>query len=228
MFRSACGTSRPASAPTCRTCATAGRNSIVCGAREPEPRPGCRPAGRFPTIRRTNSISRRTEMEQDAKKTVLRMIPYGIYVLTADDGKGNVAAATVNWVTQTAFAPPLVVVGVKTDSGAYQIIKDKKTFALNMLGKDQKGAAFTFFKPTKLEDGKLSGQAVHKGTTGVPILDAAPAAVECRVTGIVEQGDHHIVVGEVVEAHLPKPISGRPDAAILEMKDLGDNVFYGG
>jgi hypothetical protein len=30
------------------------------------------------------------------------------------------------------------------------------------------------------------------------------------------------------EAHLPKPITGRPDAAILEMKELGDNVFYGG
>ena len=26
----------------------------------------------------------------------------------------------------------------------------------------------------------------------------------------------------------PKPITGRPDAAILEMKELGDNVFYGG
>src|SRR5205823_6803381 len=62
-------------------------------------------------------------MNQDAKKTALRMIPYGIYVLTADDGKGNVSAATVNWVTQTAFAPPLVVVGVKTDSGAYSILK---------------------------------------------------------------------------------------------------------
>ena len=167
-------------------------------------------------------------MDQDAKKTVLRMIPYGIYVLTADDGKGNVAAATVNWVTQTAFAPPLVVVGVKTDSGAYQIIKDQKTFALNMLGKDQKGPAFTFFKPTKLEDGKLSGQAVHKGTTGVPILDAALAAVECKVSTIVEQGDHHIVVAEVVEAHVPNPISGRLDSAILEMRDLGDNVYYGG
>jgi hypothetical protein len=32
----------------------------------------------------------------------------------------------------------------------------------------------------------------------------------------------------VVDAHLSKPISGRPDVAILEMKDLGDNVFYGG
>mgnify|MGYP003330828558 CR=1 FL=1 len=28
-------------------------------------------------------------MNNDAKKTVLRMIPYGIYVLTADDGKGG-------------------------------------------------------------------------------------------------------------------------------------------
>jgi hypothetical protein len=36
------------------------------------------------------------------------------------------------------------------------------------------------------------------------------------------------VVGEVVDAHLRHPPSGRPDAAILEMKDLGDNVFYGG
>lgn len=167
-------------------------------------------------------------MDANIKKTTLRMIPYGIYVLTADDGKGGIAAATVNWVTQTAFAPPLVVVGVKTDSGAYQIVKTARAFALNMLGKDQKGAAFTFFKPAAVADGKLSGHAYRKGSTGAPILVDAPAAVECKVTTIVEQGDHHIVVGEVVDAHLAKPPAGRPDAAILEMKDLGDNVFYGG
>src|SRR3984893_15994950 len=105
-------------------------------------------------------------MDADAKKTALRMIPYGIYVLTADDGSGNVAAATVNWVTQTAFAPPLVVVGVKTDSGAYSIVKQTKNFVLNMLGKEHKGLAFTFFKPAQMEDGKLSDQAVHKGANG--------------------------------------------------------------
>src|SRR5690348_9134977 len=109
-------------------------------------------------------------MDNDAKKTVLRMIPYGIYVLTAAEGKDKIAAATVNWVTQTAFAPPLVVVGVKTDSGAYQIVKSAKTFALNMLGKDQKGLAFTFFKPASVSDGKISGQAYRSGTTGAPIL----------------------------------------------------------
>lgn len=167
-------------------------------------------------------------MDATVKKTALRMIPYGIYVLTADDGKGTIAAATVNWVTQTAFAPPLVVVGVKTDSGTYQAVKTAGTFALNMLGKEQKGLAFTFFRPADVSDGKLSGQAYRRGSTGAPILVDAPAAVECRVTTIVEQGDHHIVVGEVIDAHLDKPPAGRPDAAILEMKDLGDNVFYGG
>jgi flavin reductase (DIM6/NTAB) family NADH-FMN oxidoreductase RutF len=164
----------------------------------------------------------------DAKKAVLRMIPYGIYVLTADDTKGNVAAATVNWVTQSAFAPPLVVVGVKADSGTYKTVKAAQAFALNMLGKEQKNLAFTFFRPADVSEGKISGQSFRKGETGAPILADAPGAVECRVTSIVEQGDHHIIVGEVVEAHLNKPIAGRPDAAILEMKDLGDNVFYGG
>src|ERR1044072_8409024 len=91
-------------------------------------------------------------MDADAKKTALRMIPYGIYVLTSESKDGKVAAATVNWVTQTAFQPPLVVVGVKADSGAHSIIKESKTFALNILGKDQKGQAFTFFKTLEMGD----------------------------------------------------------------------------
>ena len=167
-------------------------------------------------------------MNADAKKTVLRMIPYGIYVLTALDGKGGVAAATVNWVTQTAFAPPLLVVGVKANSGAYALLKSVGKFALNMLGKDAKGLAFAFFRPAELDGEKISGQAFHAGANGAPILEAAIGAVECTVKTIVEQGDHHIVVAEVTEAHLPKPPAGRPDAAILEMKDLGNSVFYGG
>jgi flavin reductase (DIM6/NTAB) family NADH-FMN oxidoreductase RutF len=166
-------------------------------------------------------------MDADAKKTTLRMIPYGLYVLTAAKD-GNVAAATVNWVTQTAFAPPLVVVGVKTDSGAYALIKQAKAFALNMLGKGQQGLAFAFFKPAQLADGKISGQDFKPGSTGAPILTALPAAVECKVVEIVERGDHHIVVGEVVDVHLMQPPAGRPDAAILEMKELGEKVFYGG
>jgi flavin reductase (DIM6/NTAB) family NADH-FMN oxidoreductase RutF len=166
-------------------------------------------------------------MDADQKKTALRMIPYGIYVLTAEDG-GDIAAATVNWVTQTSFDPPLVVIGVKADSGAYQIAKKAGHFALNVLGKGQQGAAFAFFKPAEVADGKISGEAYRTGTTGAPLLDSAPAAVECKVAEIVERGDHHIVIGEVVDAHVNKAPDGRADDATLWMRELGDNVFYGG
>jgi flavin reductase (DIM6/NTAB) family NADH-FMN oxidoreductase RutF len=120
-------------------------------------------------------------MDADAKKTTLRMIPYGLYVLTADDGKGTAGAATVNCVTQTAFAPPVVVVGVKADSGAYAALKAAGTFALNMQRKEHKNLAFAFFKHAKLENGMLSGQSFLRGAaSGLPILDAAIGAVECK------------------------------------------------
>ena len=117
-------------------------------------------------------------MNADHKKSVLRMIPYGIYILTAEDAKGNISAATVNWVTQTAFAPPLVVVGVKTDSGTYQMVKAAQAFALNMLGKDQQSLAFTFFRPADVSDGKISGQSYRRGTTGAPVLIDVPGAMK--------------------------------------------------
>jgi flavin reductase (DIM6/NTAB) family NADH-FMN oxidoreductase RutF len=166
-------------------------------------------------------------MDADRKKAALRMIPYGIYVLTAKDGDGNISAATVNWATQTSFDPPLVVVGVKADSGALAALKASGSFALNMLGKGQQGAAFAFFKPVEVEDGKLSGEAYRDGSTGSPVLESAPACVEFKLAEIVERGDHHIVIGEAVDVHGAE-IEGRPDDAVLHMRDLGDNVFYGG
>ena len=88
-------------------------------------------------------------MDTDAKKTALRMIPYGLYVLTAEDAEGTVAAATVNWVTQTSFDPPLVAVGVKVESGAHGLIKSTGAFVLNVLGKGQQEQAYAFFKPVE-------------------------------------------------------------------------------
>jgi flavin reductase (DIM6/NTAB) family NADH-FMN oxidoreductase RutF len=167
-------------------------------------------------------------MDANAKKTALRMIPYGLYVLTAQGKDGAVAAATVNWVTQASFAPPLVVVGVKTDSGAHAIIKDARAFALNILGKGQQGMAFTFFKPAQRDGQTISGQPFRAGTTGAPILTETPAFVECRLVDTLERGDHSIFVGEVVEAGVAKAPEKRADDASLWLKDLGENVFYGG
>ncbi len=167
-------------------------------------------------------------MDANVKKTVLRMIPYGLYVLTAKGKDDSVAAATVNWVTQASFTPPLVVVGVKNDSHAHALIKESKAFALNVLGKGQQAMAYTFFKPATREGQAISGEPFRPGTTGAPILEQTPAFVECRLVDSIERGDHSIFVGEVVEAGQGKSPEGRADDATLWLKELGPNVFYGG
>jgi flavin reductase (DIM6/NTAB) family NADH-FMN oxidoreductase RutF len=153
-------------------------------------------------------------MDAEAKKTTLRMIPYGLYVLTAAGSGEEIAAATVNWVTQASFEPPLVVVGVKTDSETYRLLGESGSFALNMLGKGQNELATSFFKPSVREEDTINGERFRAGVTGSPILESTPAFAECRVVERLERGDHAIVVGEVVEAGLKAPIEGR--------------IFYGG
>ncbi len=159
-------------------------------------------------------------MNEDAKKVALRMINYGMYILTAKEGE-KIGAATVNWLSQTSFKPPLVMVGLKADSHLHSLVEKTRTFAVNILGSDQKNLAAEFFKPLRVEGMKMNGTPYETGVTGAPILTETPASLECKVTDILKRGDHTVVVGEVVEAHVR-----RKDAEPLFMRSTG--WFYGG
>jgi len=159
-------------------------------------------------------------VDEAAKKQALRMIPYGLFVLTAKNGN-DITSATVNWVTQTSFKPPLVAVGIKADTHPYTTVKAAGTFAINVLGADQKDIAQAFFMTVEPEGNKLGPVTFREGTTGSPILNEAPAYWECRVVDVVEQGDHHIFVGEVIEAGVKEG----PSPTLL-MRDTGWD--YGG
>ena len=99
-------------------------------------------------------------------------------ILPTNHSNGQIAAATVNWVTQTSFDPPLIAVGVKTDSGAHSIIKESGVFALNFLTKNQQSTAFAFFKPTEKDGDIINGEAYKSGSTDSPILTGAKAYFE--------------------------------------------------
>ena len=158
-------------------------------------------------------------MDENAKKKGLRMIPYGLQVLGARQGDKQ-TVASINWTTQASFQPPLVVIGIKTDSTAHDLVKQSKKFALSMLGTGQKDVAMAFFKHVDPKDGKFGNYAFESGKNGCPIISEAPAAVECDVVHFFEHGDHSIAVGHVTEAHLKK------DVDPLTLKDCGFN--YGG
>ena len=167
-------------------------------------------------------------MDPAIRKSTLRMIPYGLYVLTGAGPDGQLAAATVNWVTQASFEPPLVAVGVKADSTTHAVIKASRAFALNVLGKDQGAVAYAFFKPVTRDGDTINGSAFRAGTTGAPILAAVPAWIECELEEIVERGDHSLFLGRVVAVGAAEAPAGRPDDLTLTLRDLGEKVFYGG
>ena len=155
------------------------------------------------------------------------MIPYGIYVLTANGDEGLVAA-TVNWLTQTSFESPLIAVVLKHDCYSYASVDKNSNFTLNKRCKGQQGLAVGFFKPSTVEGNLVSGELFQEGFNGAPVLDNVPTHVEYKMAQIVELGDHYVVIGEMIYTNVSKQPEGRADEAILEIKELGDNGFYGG
>jgi flavin reductase (DIM6/NTAB) family NADH-FMN oxidoreductase RutF len=158
-------------------------------------------------------------MDEKAKKHTLRMIPYGLYVLTARTADG-VNAATVSWLSQASFDPPRVIAALRNDSGIWQRARAAGTFAINLLGAGQKDLASAFFRHVEPEGNTIGGAAFHEGTTGAPILDDVPAYLECRVVESLDAGDHTFFLADIVDAGVQN------DLAPLAMADTGWN--YGG
>ena len=158
-------------------------------------------------------------MDDQAKKTALRMIPYGLQVLGVSDGK-DMDVASINWTTQVSFQPPLLVIGVKKDGKPFAILKNGRKFALSFLESGQRDLAFAFFKTVTPENGKFGDHAYETADTGCPIISDAASWVEAEVVSIDETGDHAAVIGRVVNAGV------KHEAKPLTLAEMGVN--YGG
>jgi flavin reductase (DIM6/NTAB) family NADH-FMN oxidoreductase RutF len=160
-------------------------------------------------------------MDPQAKKTALRAITYGLYVLTARDGD-EFAAAGVNWLSQASFEPPLVMVGIKRDNDSHRLIERTGAFAVNVLGEDQLEVGKAFFRTTTVDGDRLNGYRFEPGpVTGCPLLVDLPYWFECRVTDTVARGDHTVFVAETVNA-------GVRDDSVTPLLLRATGMSYGG
>jgi flavin reductase (DIM6/NTAB) family NADH-FMN oxidoreductase RutF len=141
-------------------------------------------------------------MDPKTKQRTLRLLTNGMYILTSR-ARDSFGAATVTWVSQASFRPPLLMAAVRTDSSVYRCLSESRIAALHILGKHQKPIAQKFFSPTSGGSADLNGEPFFEGKTSAPILQNLPAYVECRVIDIREEyGDHALVILEVVEIAL--------------------------
>lgn len=145
-------------------------------------------------------------MDRQVRKQTLRLFSNGIYILTSrlDECYGG---ATVTWVSQASFKPPLIMAAVRPESNAYRCLVGSGFAAIHVLTTSQVDLAQRFFAPTAVEAGCMNGEPFRLGKTSVPILESPPAYVECRLRQVLDgMGDHATVILEVVEAESRGPV----------------------
>jgi flavin reductase (DIM6/NTAB) family NADH-FMN oxidoreductase RutF len=138
-------------------------------------------------------------MNPESSKTVLRHFPFGLYVVTvSQDGEEH--GMTANWVTQTAFEPPMIAVAVENTSGTLEIVRDTHQFAVNVLHKGQRDLAGKLGKSSEQVPRKLKGIKTKPAAGGTPVLAESLGWLECRLVTTVPAGDHTLILGEVTDA----------------------------
>jgi flavin reductase (DIM6/NTAB) family NADH-FMN oxidoreductase RutF len=145
-------------------------------------------------------------MDPENKKKTLRLLTNGVYVLTSR-GHDCLGVATVTWVSQASFKPPLLMVAVRKESNIFRCLSESGAAALHVVAKGQEHIAQKFFSPAKPQDAPLRDEPFFEGKTSAPILKNLRAYVECKVIDLLaEPGDHAVVLLEVVEAECTEDV----------------------
>ena len=140
-------------------------------------------------------------MDETAKKSILRKIPYGLYVIGVRDGV-SCHAFTGSWFSQCSMKPPRVMLGVRHGTHSLDMIRHGKVFSVNWMSKEDKKVLEQFFKATPATGNRFGDLTYQTKKTGAPVLDKALSYIECEVVHIHEAGDHSVVIGEVVNAEV--------------------------
>lgn len=131
---------------------------------------------------------------------------------------------TINFVTQVSFEPKMLGVSVERTALTHELVTAGGVFSLCTVDREDRAIVRKFTKPVDVDLAAmtLNGFAFHDGATGAPVLDQAPAYVECEVRQSVEVGGHTLFIGEIVDCRFQKA----EDTPVLRMEDTRMN--YGG
>lgn len=138
-----------------------------------------------------------------AKRTVLRMIPYGLYVVTAKGDDGTTNGFTANWVTQAGFDPPMVALGIANDAYTLQLIRSGKRYAISVMEEGNRDLLRRLARPHFKAPDKLENLELSETESGTPVVADSLGYLELELRGELQYGsDHQLIVGEVVDAEV--------------------------
>jgi flavin reductase (DIM6/NTAB) family NADH-FMN oxidoreductase RutF len=124
----------------------------------------------------------------------------GVTVVTTD-GPGGRYAQTISAMCSVSADPPSLLVCVHRRSPLAGAARRNGVFAVNVLGTGQAHVSDTFAgRPAAGEPYDFGCASWGRLETGVPVLDGAAAAFDCRLTAATTSGSHFILIGMVLES----------------------------
>ncbi len=118
----------------------------------------------------------------------------GVSIVTTRDSNGRPYGLTMNAVTSLSLDPPLFVICVDNKSETLEPMKQSRIFGINILAADQQALSNGF---AQKNPDKFAEVSFEWGNLGAPLLNGRLLGLECEVTAIHPEGDHHIFVGKV-------------------------------
>ena len=134
-------------------------------------------------------------------RQVLGHFATGVTVVTTVAPDGEPAGLAVGSFTSVSLDPPLVAFCPSRTSSTWPVIRDAGSFCVNILAEDQEDISRVF--ASKGAD-KFRGVGWKPSSTGSPILNDVLAWIDCRLETVLDGGDHHVVLGRVVELHVER------------------------
>lgn len=130
----------------------------------------------------------------------MRALPGGVCVI-ATGALGHRAGFTATAVCSVTADPPRLLVCVNRSVTAYGQLIASASLSVNVLGRGQQDIAglFSGQSPSIKGEGRFQ-KNVWTQTAGVPVLQDACASFVCRVSELMEQSTHTILICDVIDA----------------------------
>ncbi|MDG2111907.1 MAG: flavin reductase family protein [Actinomycetota bacterium] len=140
-------------------------------------------------------MSESPDIDPAVFRNVLGHFPTGVTAVTAVND-GQPVGMAIGSFTSVSLDPPLVAFLPTKDSGSWQVIRESGSFCVNVMAQDQMDVCGVM---ASRADDKFADVEWRAGPTGSPIIEGSIAYIDCTIDGVLDGGDHDIVVGRVVE-----------------------------
>ncbi len=120
----------------------------------------------------------------------------GITIITTIGHDGRQIGMTANSFNSVSMHPPLVLWSLTKKSSNFDAFKSSLHFGVSVLAHDQEGLAHRF---ASYKGDRFEGVPTHPSPTHhMPLIQGAVAHFECKTRSIYDEGDHIIIIGEVI------------------------------